>query len=245
MKASGFTERTFLICFLTALLVSCSTLPVIQHTDSRAAVTEKCRLPFLDMPYRYVHAIEVTVSGVTGGTVMGVTVVNPQAKAVRSAIITLEGFLLFDAEYEKEITIHHALPPFDGKDFSEHMMEDIRLVFLPPEGRLEDAGVIEDGSSLCRYEVGEGGILDVIVHRDDAWEIGTYSSPYERVRKIRAFDLKKGIPGILELTTFKGRTYALKMTLLDAEPVTPETTNAAPVGTPSDSESEDNLGSQE
>ncbi len=228
MKALGFTGHTFLICFLMALLVSCSTLPVIKHTGSQASVMEKCRLPFLDMPYRYVHAIEVAVSGVTGGTVLGVTVVNPQTRAVRSAIITLEGFLLFDAEYEKEMTIHHALPPFDGKDFAEHMIEDIRLVFLSPEGRLKDAGVLENGAALCRYETKEDEILDVIILRDDAWEITTYRSSYERLRKVSAFSVQKGIPGALELTTFQGRTYSLKMTLIDAEPVSPEATNDAP-----------------
>lgn len=227
MKALLFTGRAFFTGLLTVLLVSCSTLPVIQHTGSQAEVIEKCRLPFLDRPYRYVHAIEVTLSGVRGGTVLGVTVVNPQAKAVRSAIITLEGFVLFDAAYEKEVTIHQALPPFDGKDFTEHMMEDIRLVFLPPDGRLKDAGVLEDGAALCRYDIGEDGFLDVIVRRDNAWEIGTYRSSYEPLRKIRAFPVQNGIPGTLELTTFQGRTYSLKMTLIDAEPASPEATKDA------------------
>lgn len=228
MNSFLFTGRAFLIGILPALLISCSVLPVIKHTGSQATVIQKCRLPFPDTPYRYVHAIEVSVSGVRGGTVMGVTVVNPASRAVHSAIITLEGFVLFEAVHENAATVvQRALPPFDREDFSDRMIKDIRLVFLPPQGRLKDAGLLEDGAALCRYEAEEDAILDVIVRRDHTWEIGTYSSPYEPLCIISALSVKNGIPGMLELATFQGMTYSLKMTLIDAEPAFPEATKGS------------------
>lgn len=160
--------------------------------------------------------------------VLGVTVVDPASKSIRSAIMTIEGFVLFDAQYEKKLYVHRALPPFEGKDFAEYIMEDIRLVFLPPEGRLSDAGLLEDGSTICRYEEKHGKIMDVIVHRDDTWEIGTYRNRYKQLRKVSAFPLRDGIPAILELTAFESGHYSLRLNLISAEPASFEETQLRP-----------------
>lgn len=102
------------------------------------------------------------------------------------------------------------------------MMEDIRLIFLSPEGRLLNAGELEDGSTICRYDGNQGKIVDVVVHRDDTWEIETYRNPYERLRKISAFSVRDGIPEMLELTGFESGNYSLHLKLISAEPVPPE-----------------------
>jgi hypothetical protein len=161
------------------------------------------------------------LSGRGAGTVMGVTVFDPAAGSIHSAIMTIEGFVLFDARYEKELRVNRAVPPFDKEHFAGRMMEDISLIFLAPHGRLSDAGMLEDGSTVCRYYGSKGIIEDVIVHKDNSWEIETYTDNYERLRKVNAFSVRDRIPGIIELNAFGFREYSLRMKLISAEPVTP------------------------
>jgi hypothetical protein len=82
--------------------------------------------------------------------------------------------------------------------------------------------VLEDGSAICRYDGNQDKIVDVIVHRDETWEIETYRNPYERQRKISALAVRNGIPETLELTGFESGNYSLRLKLISAEPVFPE-----------------------
>lgn len=220
MKAFMLFGHRFLILMAMVFLISCSCLPIIKPGGQTVETIQRCRQPFLDTSYRFVHAIEAALPGGGTGTVLGITLFEPSSKTIHSAIITIEGFVLFDAKYNKKLYVHRALPPFNGEHFAEHMMEDIRLIFFPPDGRLLDAGVLEDGSTICRYDENQSKIVDVIVHQDDTWEIGTYRNCYERSRKISAFSVRNRIPGMLELTAFGSRNYSLRLKLISAEPVT-------------------------
>ncbi|MBI4618937.1 MAG: hypothetical protein HY739_02035 [Desulfobacterales bacterium] len=223
MKAFMLFGHRFLILMATVLLISCSSLSVIRHTDPAAAADaiQRCRRPFLDIPYRVVHSIEAALPGGKTGTVVGVTVFDPAAGTIHSVIMTIEGFVLFDARHDKgELRVDRAAAPFDGGHFAAHIMEDVRLIFLAPQGRLADAGLLENGSSICRYYENQDRIVDVVVHQDDTWEIETYRASHERLRKIRAFSVHDRIPGILELTGFESSNYSLRLKLISAEPVT-------------------------
>ena len=224
-----------LIGMMSIFLVSCSILPVIKPGAPAADTLQRCRQPFLDSPHRFVHTIEAALSGGGMGTVVGVTVFNPASETIHSAIMTIEGFVLFDAQYDKGVRVHRAVPPFDGEHFAANMMGDISLMFLAPHERLSNAGRLEDGSSICRYE-GEDRIVDVIVHQDDTWEIGTYANRQERLRKIRAFTIRDRIPETLELTGFGFREYTLRLKLISAEPVSPEALRLPPVSPPEEDE---------
>lgn len=218
MKAFRLLRCWILLLTLTVFLISCSRLPVIKPVGQEAATIQRCRQPFFDTPYRFVHAIEVALPGGGMGTLLGITRLEPLSKAVRSAIITIEGFVLFDAEYDKELHVHRALPPFNAEHFAANMMDDIRLIFLSPAGRPSNVGILEDGSTICRYDGNQDKIMDVIVHQDDTWEIETYRNRYERLRKISALSVRDRIPGILELTGFESGRYSLRLTLISAEP---------------------------
>jgi len=222
MKAFMLFGHRFLILMATVFLISCSSLSVIRHTDRAAAADaiQRCRRPFLDIPYRVVHSIEAALPGGKTGTVVGVTVFDPAAGTIHSVIMTIEGFVLFEARYEKGgLRVDRAAPPFDRGHFAAHIMEDVRLIFLAPQGRLADAGVLENGSSICRYYENQDRIVDVVVHQDDTWEIETYRTSHERLRKIRALSVQDKIPGILELTGFESSNYSLRLKLISAEPV--------------------------
>jgi hypothetical protein len=222
MKAFTFIVRWLLILISTFFLISCALLPAIKPAERTAETVLKCRRPFLDTPHRFVHAIEVSLPGGGVGTVLGITVFDPASRSIRSAVVTIEGFVLFDAGFDKDLHVYRALPPFNAERFAEHMMEDIRLIFLPPEERLSDAGTLEDGSTICRYGGNQDKTVDVIVHRDDTWEIMIYRNRFERLRKISAYSLQDGIPGMLELTAFESGYYSLSLKLISAETVSAE-----------------------
>ena len=216
-------RRILLMVMTAVLLASCTTLPSITLPDQASLpdTVHRCGRPFLHVPYRFVHAIEFTVPGGGMGTVVGVTMFDPASEVIRSAIMTIEGFVLFDARYEEGVRVNRAVPPFDKEQFANYMMEDIRLMFLAPRGRLAHAGLLADGSSVCRYE-GEGMVVDVIVHEDDAWEIATYAGGQKPLRKVRASSVRDGIPEMLELSAFGFREYSLRLKLISAEAVSPD-----------------------
>jgi hypothetical protein len=99
------------------------------------------------------------------------------------------------------------------------MMEDVRLILLAPQGRLSSAGILEDGSTICRYDGSQGKIIDVILHQDNSWEIGVYSNSYETIRRVNASSVKDWIPSLVKLTAFDSWDYSLLLTLINAEPV--------------------------
>ena len=223
--------RWFLFFVLTTFYMSCGGLPVIKPLDPQASpeAVQRCRLPFLSNPYRFIHAIEATVHGGSAGTVLGITVFDPAAETIHSAIITIEGFVLFDAWYEKKgIRIDRALPPFDAQHLAGPMMEDIRLLFMAPDGYLSDAGLLENGSTICRYHEGENRIEDVVVHKDGTWEIAVFGGRHERLRNIRAFSVQENIPNMVELTGSGPWNYSLRMRLISAERVSPESIRLIP-----------------
>ncbi|MBA4396872.1 MAG: hypothetical protein C0394_05760 [Syntrophus sp. (in: bacteria)] len=224
MTTQPVTPTGAALILLTVLFTACSTLPAIRPLDAAGtqAAAQNCRRPFLDTPHRFVHAIEAGIPERAAGTVLGVTLFDPPSGIVRSAILTLEGFVLFDARYDNGLQVNRAVPPFDAPRFAQNMMDDIRLIFLAPQGRLLQAGTLENGAVACRYEAPRGQTVDVIVRRDDAWGIETYGSQNEPLRRVEAFSVKNRFPEALALTGFFTVDYKLRMTLISAEPVRPE-----------------------
>jgi hypothetical protein len=232
MKSFAVYKRCLLILITAFFIISCSRLPVIKPVDTSMApdTMRRCHLPFLDIPYQFIHTIEVVLPGVGTGTVVGVTAFDPATKTIRSVIMTIEGFVLFDAIDEKEMRVNRAVPPFNAEHFAGYMMDDVRLIFLIPDGRLSDIGVFEDGSTVCRYHVKQNWVIDVIVHKDNTWEIKRYSDSNELLRKVMTFSLMDRIPGIVELNAFGFREYTLRLNLISAEPFPPDTLWLRPDG---------------
>ncbi|HBH85993.1 MAG TPA: hypothetical protein DDY17_00105 [Syntrophaceae bacterium] len=238
MKAFTLHGRRVLILMCMIFLMSCSRLPVIRPVDPSVVPDAKgqCRRPFLDTPYRFIHSIEVSFPGGKTGTVIGITVFDPTEKTIHSVIMTLEGFVLFDARCEKEVRVNRAVPPFNADQFAPYMMEDVRLIFLAPDGKLLDSGVNADGATVCRYQGRRDATVDVIVHNDGSWGIEAYNTSHELLRKIRAVDVRNRIPGMVELRGFGFREYSLRLKLISAEPVSYEANRIRPGKTPDDDE---------
>lgn len=210
--------KTLSFFILIFFLFSCQTLPVINpQTFQDHKKTFICPHPFLKEKYRLVHTIEVRMAGNTQSAVLGVTLADPLTRSVSCAIITAEGIVLFEAESSPEgIKVNRALPPFDSERLAKNMIADIKLIFLAPEGEIQNKGYLSDGSTACRYLEEDGDWIDVTDDESSGTQIKRYSSSGALERHVR-FNNKGGKSiGLQAKELFD---YSLLMTLIEAQPV--------------------------
>jgi len=213
--------KKLLLLSLMILLCSCQTLPVIHPAASpNHKKTVVCPRPFLKNKYRLAHTIEVRMAGKTRSSIIGVTVADPFSRSISCAIMTAEGMVLFDAESGPEgLKINRALPPFDSRDFAENMIQDIKLIFLEPEGKIRASGYLPDGASVCRYVEENGNRIDVIKSASDGMQVKRYSSSGALKRYVRFNHSGKNIYKHIELQADEIPDYSLSMALIEAQPV--------------------------
>lgn len=205
---------------LILTLSACSSLPEIRPSapPGRADVRDRCRSPFPDGPYQLTHVIEARLPDETRSSALGIVLVDPARKMVHSVIMTVEGFVLFDARHHRTLTVNRAVGPFAAPDFGERIMADVLLVFLPPPGRLIGAGLLDSGFPVCRYEDDDGLARDVLAGRDFAWAVHQYDGSHHLSRQVRAYSQNAaGIPERIEISRHQFPRYGLKLTLLQAE----------------------------
>ena len=149
---------------------------------------------------------------------MGVVLVDPSRQMIHSVIMTVEGFVLFDARHQGELTVHRAVGPFASPDFAEGILVDVRMVFLPPPGRLTAAGLLENGFPVCRYEDDTGRVRDVLAGRDFAWAVHQYGGSHSLSHRVGAYSRNAaGFPERIEISRHDFPRYGLRLTLLQAE----------------------------
>ena len=204
------------LLILAFFLCSCQTMPVINKSDQFAA----CPSPFLKQKYRLVHAIEARMPGDVRNAVIGVTVADPRTRSISSAIMTAEGMVLFEAESSTgKLMVKRALPPFDASGFAENMLNDIKLTFFRPEGKIQTRGYLPDGESVCRYQEANGEWVDVMEGKAGGPQIKSYSSSGALKRIIRFDKAPENPYQHIELEANKTFGYSLIMTLIEAQPV--------------------------
>ena len=218
------------LLFTGWIAMACSALPEVHPVDitSGTQLVRKCGSLFPNGKWQFVHSIETTMPGGQKGLVMGVTVISSRDKAVRCAIMTLEGIVVFDARYDRRLVIERALPPFDSEGFAEGLISDIQLLFFKPEGLPAETGNDKDGAAICRYRKPDGHIVDLVIQRDRSWQIRQYSRKLRLTRTVTAFfgrqnpaEGQVAIPDRLELTAHGVAGYNLTMDLVEAVPLGP------------------------
>ena len=209
------------LLILTIFLLSCQTLPLINAPVSPAnekALT--CPSPFLKEKYRLVHAIETRVAGDTQSAIIGVTLADPSTRFISCAIMTAEGIVLFEAESGPgALKVTRALPPFDSMDFAKNMIEDIKLIFFAPEGKIQKKDNLPDGAAVCRYLEENGDWIDVITDKSEGTAIKRYSSAGILKRQVKFNKTTGNIYQSIELQANETLNYSLLMTLIEAQPV--------------------------
>ncbi len=217
----------WILCLL--LLSSCSArhlqhLPLITDVESGHAETElrdRCESLFVDGDFQQVHGIRFLMANGRGATVVGVTVRD--GDMLKCGLMGVEGFVLFEAVLGDTLEVQRALPPFDNPAFAAGLMDDVRTLFLQPEGDSVSCGMSDEGEQLCRYEHIGGKVTDIIVSDADTVYITMYDDEKKRVKSVvfRSFtETEIGrIPEEMELTAPGSRGYTLKVNLISAEKI--------------------------
>ena len=213
--------RTGILSFLLFFTVSCAGLPVITPGSESA-----CPVMAPEGDWQFVHSIEADLSGGKKSVLLGVTTLRTRPQMLRCVIMTLEGFVLFDAVYDKKISVKRAIAPFDSEDFANGMMEDIDLIFFKPTGSVVTSGFLKNGAAVCRYQKPDGRMVDIIRRKEHNWEIRQYLTDYRLVRTVKFLSVekpdiagRKGISDTIELYAHGAPGYALVMDLVEAVPL--------------------------
>ena len=215
----------YLFLVILVQIISCAAPPQISpiKQSGPSTGTQSCNAPFPRNKWDFVHSIEATMPGGKKAVFIGVTALSPKAGTIHCVIMTLEGLVLFDAQYNHKMVINRGIPPFDSVDFARGLLNDIKLIFFPPEGQLVQSGTAENGSWICRYKTNSGRTVDVIRRHNNLWEIRQYNDNSDLSRSVRAYpDSKRAvkkqenIPGRLVLTAYGSHGYSLILELIEA-----------------------------
>jgi len=211
------------LLIFVCLLPACSGLPVLQPAPDIGApvAADACRAVFPTGKWQFVHTIDALLPDGSERQMMGVTVADAPGRTLACALLTVEGFVLFRARMDPAVRVERAVPPFDKKGFADGLLNDLRLLFLPPAaaetriGRLVGGGFPEKPEA-CRYIEKEGAVTDVIP--GSRWRVYRYSPHGYLVRTVTAEAAggREGFPGRLTLQAPGLAGYTLVMTLVEA-----------------------------
>jgi hypothetical protein len=213
-------KAAFLILAAPAFL-TCASLPRIipAGEKEKPIIVNKCASPFLSRPWRLVHSIDGTLPGGATATMIGVTVASPDTGRLRCTLMSIEGLVLLDADYDAKLVIKRGIGPLSDPELVMGMIRDIRLMLFRPAGSCTEAGTLNGGNGMCRYRADEG-IVDVMTRTDGGVDVMSYDASLKRSRTVRLADFRTdGLPGRIDLTASGLFSYSLRLDLIEAEQV--------------------------
>jgi len=206
--------------------VSCTGLPKLDPVNPSTIlrIHQRCTDVFFEGKWQFDHLIEFTMPGNKKSFVRGITVISPEEKKIKSVIMTIEGFVFLDADYDQKVVINRGIPPFNSIEFVRGMMDDIKLMFFRPEAGPVESGMSDDGSHICRYKNNTGKVIDVIKNSGCNWEIRQYDPGGALIKTVKADQCKIlpgssnkiGFPGRIKLASRGIKRYALAFELIEA-----------------------------
>jgi len=220
--------KIFFFALFIIISMSCCSLPQIQKAaDFRYDPIQcGCRALFPKHRIQLVHSMTSILPNGDIHVAIGVTTISPETETIHCAIMTIEGMVLFEAEYNQKIIIHRSIPPFDSMTFAQNIMDDIRLALFKPAGALINAGHLTPEADICRYKQENGLTIDVMTYQNGNWEIHQYNTYYKLIKIIKAYytgennhgilEKNRHIPSMYEITTPGVFGYSLKLELMEA-----------------------------
>lgn len=188
---SGLSRRA-LALFLALLLPlsACSSLPQINSPSPKKAsrIEKDCREIFPQGRWRFVHSIQVDLAGKQKTELIGITQISSRSRKLHCVLMTIEGLVVFEAKRVKGNTvIKKATPPFDTTQFAKGLMQDVQLIFFPPQGECIKAGLTKNKQKICRYKTGSSYTRDILMEKEDGgWSIHHYKDG-KLARSLQAF----------------------------------------------------------
>ncbi|HOT44628.1 MAG TPA: hypothetical protein PLM53_09195 [Spirochaetota bacterium] len=213
--------RATAIVAMSACILSCAGLPRIHPAgiSDTADLTKKIMTPFLKGSWRVVHSIQGTLPGGSTADMIGVTMASSDTGKIHSTLMSIEGLVLLDAEYETRLVINRGIGPLGRQDLVKGMMRDIRLILFAPKGAMAEAGTLENGNHAGRFRTDEGDILIIMKEGGDI-ELRAYDRSSRLLRTVRFMDLKPDtLPKKIELESAGMIGYSLRLDLIEAEKI--------------------------
>ena len=214
--------RTWLLASTLFLLTACAAhAPALPTLLPNPDSTDACRFFFPRADLQLVHLIEFSLPGGRHGSAMGVTILH--GTTLKSVLMTVEGFVLFAAEFSDKLTVSRAVPPFDKPGFARGMMEDIRTIFLTPQGKTVH-GTLPGSGPVCRTTAEDGMITDILTADAPCLQLNLYSPEHKLLTQVSGRNCtgqpgRTAIPAILDLTSHQSGGYSLHMSLISAEEI--------------------------
>ena len=210
------------ICLLGffVLSIGCVSLPEKTLGPGSADDLPGCYAIFPGEPWESVHRIEATIRGGGSSSLLGVTKGEPSERRLQSLLLTPEGFILFDAELsEGGIAVRKAVAPFNSPAFARGLMEDVSLLFLPPQVKPTAWAKETDGTMICNWEDRDESHTEISGSMDSGWRILRRDKYREVIKEVvLKGPFVKGLASHVELRTFEPASYTLRMTLVQPSP---------------------------
>lgn len=213
------------ILFLALMLAGCARLPEIRTEGDvpSASSVAPCASIFPQGRWQFVHSIQIQPPVGTEQTVLGVIQLSSQHRTFHCVLMTIEGLVLFEADFDGAVKVLRALPPLDKPGMAEGIVRDISLIFLAPEQPSGTVGFSKDAERICRYPGADLGVEDVALKPDGLWEIRFYNQFHRMTRIVSAMSKDDsstcGLPSVVVLKAPGALGYKLKMSLIEATPL--------------------------
>jgi hypothetical protein len=200
------------------LCTGCLTAPETPLLPGAPEDLDRCVALFPSEPWECVHTIEAVIQGGMSSSLLGITKGDPAGRRLHTVLLTAEGFILFEAEQHGETTsVLKAVAPFDSPAFARGLMEDVNLLFLPPQGGASKWGTTADGAVLCQWERPAGYREDISL--SSVMRISLLDGHGDLIKEaLLTGPFVKGLASRMELSAHKPAPYKLKMTLLQGTP---------------------------
>ena len=214
-------------CFCICLFLSACTvaqqplLPVLHPVSADVSAEDTCKQAFVGGDWQFVHSITFTMHNGHGSTLVGVTIL--QEEKLRTVLMGVEGFVLFEAEqpFEGKPVVKKAVPPFNKAGFAEGLMADVQTPFLEPVAvnRLFAENI--DGELVCRYSGKNNRVTDVMTagrrwNRITHYDAEGMVQQVITARQYRNVD-GESLPQQMELISTGPVGYTLHLELLRAD----------------------------
>ncbi len=212
---------SWVLSALLPVLCSCSISSPPRPAPGSCSDFPACASVYPQGHWQFVHLIEFKLPNGTGGTVIGVTVIDDGS--VQCALTTTEGMTLFAADAENgRLTVLQAVPPFDRPGFAKGLMADVRTIFVRPKPVMTTCGLLDGNQPCCRLQDNDGSLTDILPDKNGCWKI--HARPAGHGGKIRSIvasncTMRQGyrLARSMTMTTSGQLGYTLKMRLISAE----------------------------
>ena len=210
-----FFYRLFNVAFLVLALTACAAVPSYKPLSPQSGVA--CPGIFPSKDFWVVHKIDLQSARIGKGVFIGAAKVELQKNALHAVLMSVEGMVLFEAEYKNgDIKITSAFPPLNDPAFAKGLMADVSFVLLKPAGGPVEQGVDGQGLTACRWTAEADAVLETALMPDGAVRMRLYGGDRRAAKEALAWPpFDREMPARICLKAFSPSDYTIELTLIE------------------------------